>query len=162
MSLSLSRPWNVSFVSRLSIWMKWGICAGNIWLWKSWENTATLSSVPIRIRSSTVSSMYSAQISSVREVLPGRPYFIPETQEKEDPLTVSEGAFVSAVCSKAAKLSKALYTSLTGISPVAAEEIVSRASLDSDRAANSYEPEELDPSLPYFPKISGAAYGRGI
>ncbi len=85
----------------------------------------------------------SAQISSVREVLPGRPYFIPETQEKEDPLTVSEGAFVSAVCSKSAKLSKALYTSLTGISPVAAEEIVSRASLDSDRAANSYEPEEL-------------------
>ena len=85
----------------------------------------------------------SAQISSVREVLPGRPYFIPETQEKEDPLTVSEGAFVSVVYSKAAKLSKALYTSLTGISPVAAEEIVSRASLDSDRAANSYEPEEL-------------------
>ena len=85
----------------------------------------------------------SAQISSVREVLPGRPYFIPETQEKEDPLTVFEGAFVSAVCSKSAKLSKALYTSLTGISPVAAEEIVSRASLDSDRAANSYEPEEL-------------------
>ena len=85
----------------------------------------------------------SAQISSVREVLPGRPYFLPETQEKEDPLTVSEGAFVSAVCSKSAKLSKALYTSLTGISPVAAEEIVSRASLDSDRAANSYEPEEL-------------------
>lgn len=85
----------------------------------------------------------SAQISSVREVLPGRPYFIPETQEKEDPLTVSEGAFVSAVYSKATKLSKALYTSMTGISPVAAEEIVSRASLDSDRAANSYEPEEL-------------------
>ena len=85
----------------------------------------------------------SAQISSVREVLPGRPYFIPETQEKEDPLTVSEETFVSAVRSKAAKLSKALYTSLTGISPVAAEEIVSRASLDSDRAASSYEPEEL-------------------
>lgn len=85
----------------------------------------------------------SAQISSVREVLPGRPYFIPETQKKEDPLTVSEEAFVSVVCSKATKLSKALYTSLTGISPVAAEEIVSRASLDSDRAASSYEPEEL-------------------
>lgn len=85
----------------------------------------------------------SAQISSVREVLPGRPYFIPETQEKENPLTVSEEAFVSAVRSKATKLSKALYTSMTGISPVAAEEIVSRASLDSDRAASSYEQEEL-------------------
>ena len=32
---------------------------------------------------------------------------------------------------------------MTGISPVAAEEIVSRASLDSDRAASSYEQEEL-------------------
>ena len=62
----------------------------------------------------------SAQIRSVREVLPGRPYFIPETQEKENPLTVSEETFIRSVSAKAAKLSKALYTSLTGLSPVAA------------------------------------------
>ena len=35
----------------------------------------------------------SAQVSSVREVLPGREYFIPQTVAKEDPLTVSQEAF---------------------------------------------------------------------
>lgn len=85
----------------------------------------------------------SAQMSSVREVLPGRTYFIPDTQEKANPLTVPEEDFLSAVGGKAAKLSKALYTSLTGLSPVAAEEICARASLESDRAAGSYTKEEL-------------------
>lgn len=85
----------------------------------------------------------SAQMSSVREVLPGRTYFIPDTQDKANPLTVPEEDFLSAVGGKAAKLSKALYTSLTGLSPVAAEEICARASLESDRAAGSYTKEEL-------------------
>jgi len=85
----------------------------------------------------------SAQMSSVREVLPGREYFIPDTQEKADPLRITEQEFSSLIGSKAAKLSKALYTSLTGLSPVAAEEICAQASLDSDRAAGSYEPEAL-------------------
>ena len=85
----------------------------------------------------------SAQMSSVREVLPGRTYFIPDTQEKANPLTVPEEDFLSAVGGKAAKLSKALYTSLTGLSPVAAEEICAMASLESDRAAGSYTKEEL-------------------
>lgn len=85
----------------------------------------------------------SAQMSSVREVLPGRNYFIPDTQEKADPLTITEEAFTGLVGKKAAKLSKALYTSLTGLSPVAAEEICAQASLDSDRAASSCDEEML-------------------
>ncbi len=85
----------------------------------------------------------SAQMSSVREVLPGRAYFIPDTQEKADPLGITEENFTALIRKKAAKLSKALYTSLTGLSPVAAEEICAQASLDSDRAANSYEQAEL-------------------
>ena len=85
----------------------------------------------------------SAQMSSVREVLPGRAYFIPDTQEKADPLGITEENFTALIRKKAAKLSKALYTSLTGLSPVAAEEICAQASLDSDRAANSYEQTEL-------------------
>ena len=85
----------------------------------------------------------SAQMSSVREVLPGRAYFIPDTQEKADPLGITEENFTALIRKKAAKLSKALYTSLPGLSPVAAEEICAQASLDSDRAANSYEHAEL-------------------
>ena len=81
----------------------------------------------------------SAQTSSVREVLPGRPYFIPQTQERLDPLTVDEESFCRTVFSKPMPLSKAIYTSLTGISPVIAEELCYRASLESGQSANSMD-----------------------
>lgn len=58
----------------------------------------------------------SAQTSSVREVLPGRPYFIAQTQEKLDPLSTTEDAFCQSVFSKPMKLAKAIYSSYTGIS----------------------------------------------
>jgi len=83
------------------------------------------------------------QMSSVREVLPGRKYFIPKTQEKADPLTIQEQEFISLIQKNSAKLSKSIYSSLTGLSPVAAEEICYLASLDSDQPANSLKEEEL-------------------
>ncbi|MBS6396052.1 MAG: NFACT family protein [Clostridiales bacterium] len=85
----------------------------------------------------------SSQMSSVREVLPGRPYFIPETQEKVNPLEVTEEDFIRLLQSKPMKLSKALYTSLTGFSPIAAEELCCQMSMDSDRAANSFDQDQL-------------------
>lgn len=79
----------------------------------------------------------SAQTSSVREVLPGRKYFIARTQEKLNPLDTTEEAFLSGVFSKPMPLSKAIYSTYTGISPVIAEELCHRASLESDQSANS-------------------------
>ncbi|MEE1314463.1 MAG: NFACT RNA binding domain-containing protein [Faecalimonas sp.] len=73
----------------------------------------------------------SAQMSSVREVLPGREYFIPETQEKLDPLTVSYADFTTNLIAKPSGLAKAIYTSFTGISPVVAEEICYVSGIDS-------------------------------
>ncbi|WP_251390830.1 Rqc2 family fibronectin-binding protein [Mediterraneibacter agrestimuris] len=65
----------------------------------------------------------SAQVSSVREILPGRTYFIPDTMEKADPLTVTGKEFSAVLSARPVPLSKAIYTSFTGISPVTAEEI---------------------------------------
>ena len=42
----------------------------------------------------------SSHMSSVREVLPGREYFIPNTRDKENPLTVSEEEFTQHICKK--------------------------------------------------------------
>ena len=70
-------------------------------------------------------------MSSVREVLPGREYFIPQTMDKLDPLTIDYNSFHKTVLSKAMAISKAIYTSLTGISPLIANEICYRASIDS-------------------------------
>ena len=73
----------------------------------------------------------SAQISSVREVLPGRQYFVPDTMQKLNPLTVSQEDFVQSLVEKPLPISKAMNTSFTGISYVVAEEICSISGIDS-------------------------------
>ena len=86
----------------------------------------------------------SASMSSVREVLPGREYFIPQTIAKADPLTVSETDFLALLAGAPMLLQKALYSRLTGISPIMAQELCCLASLDSDHPANALtEPEML-------------------
>ena len=73
----------------------------------------------------------SAQMSSVREVLPGRDYFIPDTMEKLNPLDVSFTDFNQALVAKPTGLAKAIYTAFTGVSPVVAEEICYVSGVDS-------------------------------
>jgi predicted ribosome quality control (RQC) complex YloA/Tae2 family protein len=85
----------------------------------------------------------SANMSSIREVLPGRNYFIPKTQDKYEPLNVTGDVFKSVISSKPLPLAKAIYTSFTGLSPVAAEEVCYRASLDSCVSANALSENEL-------------------
>lgn len=68
-------------------------------------------------------------VSSVREVLPGRDYFIPDTQNKFDPFTITEKEFTDIVLAKPVNIAKAIYTSLTGFSPVMSEELIYISSL---------------------------------
>ena len=84
----------------------------------------------------------SLAVSSVREVLPGRMYFIPHTQDKLDPLTASPTEMTAAICAKPAALGKAVYTTLTGFSPAMAEELCHRSYLDSGRPASALEDNE--------------------
>ena len=72
----------------------------------------------------------SAHMSSVREVLPGRPYFIPATQAKADPFELTADILCEQILNKPAPTAKAIYTSVTGISPLIAEEICYRAGID--------------------------------
>ena len=86
----------------------------------------------------------SLAVSSVREVLPGRTYFIPHTQDKLDPLTASPAEMIEAVCAKPAPLGKAIYTSLTGFSPAMAEELCHRSFLESAPPAGALDDRERD------------------
>ena len=79
----------------------------------------------------------SSNMSSVREVLPGREYFIPRTQDKLDPLTITEEEFISTICQRPLPAAKAIYSSLTGISPVMAQEVCFRASIDGNDSMQS-------------------------
>lgn len=79
-------------------------------------------------------------MSSVRQVLPGKPYFIPETMDKSNPLEISKEDFFQTVFSKPMPLSKAIYISFTGISPAIAESICFENKLDSSLPANTFVP----------------------
>lgn len=84
----------------------------------------------------------SAQVSSVREVLPGRTYFIPETTRKENPLLSTRESFFTSVFRKPESVCKAIYSSYTGISPSIANEICDRAGIDGDFSASSLNEDE--------------------
>ncbi len=84
----------------------------------------------------------SAQVSSVREVLPGRMYFIPHTIEKSDPFTVSLEEFTNQMTHAPMAVQKALYNRLTGISPIIAEELCHLASINPDKAAGDLTEDE--------------------
>jgi predicted ribosome quality control (RQC) complex YloA/Tae2 family protein len=76
-------------------------------------------------------------VSSVREVLPGRKYFIPQTLEKSDPLTITYEDFNQNILKKPMPVGKALYNGLTGISPLLANELCCRASIDAGDSTDS-------------------------
>lgn len=85
----------------------------------------------------------SSQMSSVREVLPGRTYFIPQTTEKGDPLHITLEDFSHLMGSAPAPVRKALYLKLTGISPIMGDELCWLSSIDGDRSANELSEAEL-------------------
>ncbi len=74
----------------------------------------------------------SAAVSSIREVLPGKPYFVANTQDKLDALTTDFNGFKDAVERKAQPIFKAIYGSFTGISPILAQELCHRAGIDGE------------------------------
>ena len=69
----------------------------------------------------------SAQISSVREVLPGREYFIPNTSNKHNPMNMDFNTFNENILSQPKTTAKALSSAYTGISTCISEEVCHRA-----------------------------------
>ena len=79
----------------------------------------------------------SANMSSLREVLPGREYFLPEELKKKDLLNTELEEFIEILKSKEYPLVKSVYMNFAGISPLIAEEIILRASLPSQAPSTS-------------------------
>lgn len=88
----------------------------------------------------------SGMVSSVREVLPGREYFVPRTENKIDPVSgeLSKEGFISLIQEKSMPLFKSIYGHFTGISPIASQEICYRAEVDADKPSGAMEGQEAD------------------
>ena len=85
----------------------------------------------------------SAAVSSVREVLPGRDYFIPTAEGKTNPLLADKASFIQCIQDKHEYCHKALLSSYTGVSPLIAHEICYLADL-SDAIASELTPQEAE------------------
>lgn len=88
----------------------------------------------------------SGMVSSVREVLPGKDYFIPKTQEKADPLMVTKGEFFAerdaAIYHQ--PVYKVLYGCYTGISPAVAAAVCERAGVNPEQDGISLKETERE------------------
>lgn len=82
-------------------------------------------------------------VSSVREVLPGREYFYPPNKNKKDPRRIIFDDFINNIKNKSLPIYKCLYTSFTGLSPLIANEICYRASIDSNKQISSLEEKDF-------------------
>lgn len=81
----------------------------------------------------------SAAVSSVREVLPGKPYFVVQTQDKLNALDTGFDTFREALHAKPQPVFKAVYGSFTGISPILAQELCYEAGIDGERPTAALE-----------------------
>lgn len=74
----------------------------------------------------------SGLVSSVREVLPGKPYFVAHTQDKLNALETTFEEFRRALASRPMAAFKAVYSGYTGISPILAQEVCYEAGIDGE------------------------------
>ena len=86
----------------------------------------------------------SSSVSSVREVLPGRQYFMVQGNDKRNPLQENLEDFIGSLSTKAMPLYKAIYQSYMGISPVFAQELCHLADLDGDTSVQACDKAALE------------------
>lgn len=84
----------------------------------------------------------SNQVSSVREVLPGRTYMAPPSKGKISLYDMTPAWMEGTLLTKSNSVQKAIYGSISGISPLMANEICYRASIDGDAAVASLSDTE--------------------
>lgn len=105
--------------------------------------------------------------SSVREVLPGKEYVFPPSQDKKNPLEAEKGDFLFSLhLQEGRKLQEFIYQTYTGISPIMAGEICSRAGLDASNSCQETNMEEGERLFTAFGKtmaeIKAASYQPAI
>lgn len=95
-------------------------------------------------------------MSSVRTVLPGEKYFITETQDKADPLSVQDFDFFrNHVLGRPKSVIKTIYGTYTGFSPVIAAELCHRAGIDGNESAASLAESDLKRLYAEFISLAG-------
>ena len=89
-------------------------------------------------------------MSSVRQVLPGKQYFIPDTMNKMNPLSINDMDFYNLIFSSSGAIYKSIYSNLTGISPIVAQSLCYLSNIDADLPAGQVPIEDKNTLLLNF------------
>ena len=98
----------------------------------------------------------SGLVSSVREVLPGKTYFVADTTHKQNSLETEAADFSKTLQGAPMPVFKALYTSYTGISPIMAQEICYRAGVDGEQPTAALSPQDMQKIFAEWDKVMQA------
>jgi predicted ribosome quality control (RQC) complex YloA/Tae2 family protein len=98
---------------------------------------------------------YGSDVSSYREVFPGKEYISPPTQNKLDPATAKWEEFTAAMWNQAENtdLATAIFNVYTGISPYSAHRICLQCNLDPSSPVGQSGEFELDKLYYYIRKL---------
>ncbi|MCL2462833.1 MAG: NFACT family protein [Defluviitaleaceae bacterium] len=98
----------------------------------------------------------SLDISSVREVLPGKKYVYPPSKDKKNPLEATKEDFRQNIAARAGqKLQSAVYQAYSGVSPLMGSEICVRAGLDPGMFAGELSEDDSGGLWRSFDKVFG-------
>lgn len=95
----------------------------------------------------------SSFVSSVREVLPGRKYFIPQTTEKHSVLNTPPEELPTLLASYPMELSKSIYQAFVGVSPVLANELCHQSGCDPSLPVSAQTPEHMTALVDAFSEL---------
>lgn len=85
----------------------------------------------------------SSMVSSVREVLPGRKYFIPNTLEKNNPLCISRDEFFAIMSKSNKNISDSIVTCFTGFSKALSSELCYNANILDTKCFSDLSADEM-------------------
>lgn len=95
-----------------------------------------------------------ANMSSKREVLPGMLYRMPPAQNKKDIDSLTLEDFLSEIRPKPVSVTKALYSSITGMSSFLANELCYRAGIDGSQPTDSLTEDECSDLYAQLKKLA--------
>lgn len=99
-----------------------------------------------------------ADMSSYRQVVPGADYKLPPSENKIDPCDIKDLiSFSEKLLTSGKSIFKALYTSITGLSPAISKEICFRAGIDCDISSNDMSSEDYKKLYDSFQTVLDAA-----
>ncbi|MBR5421593.1 MAG: NFACT family protein [Lachnospiraceae bacterium] len=102
----------------------------------------------------------SAMMSSKREVLPGRDWFVAGGNDKKDPLTEDEESFLIADSAAGKDLCGALISQYSGISPAMASELIRLSGAEERKSAAELDTEERKALWKVFSELMGRVKDR--